>query len=165
MRGIRKPIKSKDTRERHGYTGTPTYISWIEMRKRCYDPSVIRYPKYGGRGIRVCESWKESFSAFLSDMGEKPSRQHSLDRIDVNGDYGPSNCRWATMSEQMDNKTTTIYLTAFGKTQSLMSWSRETGIPGRIIRQRLTRDGLNPEQALSTMREPGSGRHDEKLYG
>lgn len=151
-------------REKHGMAGTPTYISYQEMLKRCYDETVIRYPSYGGLGIGVCDRWRVGFTAFLEDMGEKPSRRYSLDRIDVNADYSPENCRWATIEEQADNKRNTRYITFNGVTKTLMQWSRDLGIPARIIRQRIDRDGLSSDQALSPMREPGSGRYRQRLY-
>lgn len=81
---------------------SPTWHSWNSMRKRCLYKGHVSYPLYGGRGITVCEEWK-SFSSFLLDMGERPSGK-TLDRINVNGNYEPSNCRWATPSEQQKNK-------------------------------------------------------------
>jgi hypothetical protein len=144
--------------------GTPTYVSYIEMLKRCYDSSVIRFPRYGGRGIKVCDKWRSSFVSFLEDMGVRPTKGHSLDRLDNDSDYGPDNCRWATYEEQSQNKSTTVYITAFGETKPVSKWSDETGVPAPIIRQRIWRDKLTPEQALSPMREPGSGRHRQRLY-
>ena len=79
---------------------TPEYETWCHMKGRCYNPHYIRYERYGGRGIRVCERWRHNFVAFLTDMGPKPSPRHSLDRIDNDGDYGPDNCLWATPTEQ-----------------------------------------------------------------
>lgn len=151
-------------KEYHGMAGTPTYISYIEMLKRCYDPSVVRYPKYGGRGITVCDHWRSSFVNFFNDMGVKPSREHSLDRIDNNGNYEKSNCRWATRVEQANNKSSNVYITYNGKTMNIAQWSRELKIPARIIRQRLVRDKLTVEQAFSPIREPGSGRYKQKIY-
>jgi hypothetical protein len=87
----------------HGMTETRTWRSWVAMRRRCRDKSYHQYHLYGGRGISVCERWVDSFEAFLADMGERPAGR-SLDRIDVNGNYEPSNCRWATAQEQTRNR-------------------------------------------------------------
>ena len=88
----------------HGMYGTTEYSSYQQMRKRCYYKEDISYHNYGGRGITVCDRWLESFEDFYSDMGDKPSHQHSLDRIDNEGNYSPSNCKWSTKSEQALNQ-------------------------------------------------------------
>ena len=90
--------------KRHGMAGTPEYVAWSSMRQRCDNPNNCRYMTYGGRGIRICERWN-CFENFASDMGLRPSRHHSLDRICNDGDYEPSNCRWATRSQQQRNKS------------------------------------------------------------
>lgn len=92
----------------HGYGSQakgliPEYNTWLGMKQRCYNKKCACYSYYGGRGIRVCKRWKHSFSNFLADMGRKPGPDYSIDRINVNGNYEPSNCRWATKKEQAIN--------------------------------------------------------------
>ena len=90
--------------QRHTNGGSITYGSWQAMKGRCFNPRVPKYEYYGGRGITVCDRWANSFQAFLDDMGERPSHNHSIDRIDSDGDYTPDNCRWATRAEQSQNQ-------------------------------------------------------------
>jgi hypothetical protein len=88
----------------HGATAgrkrSPEWSVWAGMKRRCLSPSVKAFTNYGGRGVRVCARWLDSFEAFLADMGPRPSLKHSIDRVDVDGDYEPGNCRWATAREQ-----------------------------------------------------------------
>lgn len=87
----------------HGWRRTPEYAAWTRMKNRCYNVKDRRYADWGGRGIRVCLKWRKSFPAFLTDVGRRPSPQHSIDRINNDGDYEPDNVRWATRIEQARN--------------------------------------------------------------
>jgi hypothetical protein len=154
---------NKEQKTSHGHTvngRTPTYESWRAMRDRCELASHPHYQRYGGRGIRVCEQWlgPEGFANFLRDMGERPSGKHSIDRIDNEGHYEPSNCKWSTMVQQHQNRSTNVNLTHNGKTQCLTAWSVETGIRISTLRARLQR-GLSVEEVL-TLSTDRWGRHE-----
>lgn len=113
----------------HNKRHTPEYIAWAHMKTRCYNVKCDMYYAYGGRGIRVCDRWLNSFENFYSDMGNRPSKKHSLDRFpNVNGDYEPTNCRWATTTEQAGNRTNNKWIECNGKTMILADWSKELGV-------------------------------------
>ncbi len=113
-----------------------SYWSYHNMISRCYKEYDKKFPHYGGRGIKVCDRWLEGFHNFFEDMGEKPSPDHSLDRIDTNGDYYPENCRWATREEQQNNRRDNVIVSFNGKEQTLAQWSRETGVSAKLLRVR-----------------------------
>jgi hypothetical protein len=131
-----------------GYAGTRTYKSWSCMVRRCTLKSSNRWHIYGGRGIKVCEAWKDSFLSFLKDMGDRPLGT-SLDRIDSDGDYCKENCRWSGQKEQQNNRRDNFLITAFGKTMTLAEWVKETGIKRQTIVWRIVKSSLSPEEALT----------------
>lgn len=149
--GCKRRENNRNHPRAHGLVHTSEYTTWMSMKARCSRPSVACYPNYGGRGIRVCERWESSFLAFYEDMGRKPSPQHSIDRIDNDGDYEPGNCRWATPAEQACNRrpaSNSRFVTAFGQTKTVSEWSRLTGISNSTLDGRLNR-GWRPGRSLT----------------
>jgi hypothetical protein len=130
---------------------SPTYRVWIQMKRRCFDPKSKDFPKYGGRGITVCDRWNASFVAFLEDMGERPSLDHSIDRLEVNGHYSPDNCRWATSYQQnAEHKRNLRAVTINGETfPSLSAACRKYGLLRTTLNERLSR-GIPIEEAIIT---------------
>jgi len=119
------------------------------MRRRCYDKKQTRYSEWGGRGVRVCDRWNDSFSAFLEDMKQKPSSSHSIERRDNDADYCPENCFWASPKEQARNTRRNRHLTHNGETLSVAEWAEKIGIHGNTIRARLDVYGWSVEDALT----------------
>ncbi len=131
------------------------YNSWKAMIARCYQPSCPSYKYAGARGIEVCSRWRESFVAFLEDMGPKPTPQHSILRIRKSENYAPGNCRWATPTEQARNRPEFNHnLTFRGRTLTVAEWAEITGIDPATITSRLTL-GWDPVEALSIEPEMG----------
>lgn len=135
-----KPIK-------HGRTGTAAYRSWHMMLQRCTNPKNPAYRSYGGRGIRVCDEWKD-FRNFYADMGDAAPGL-TLDRIDNALGYSPSNCRWATRGEQGNNRRTNTFITFNGVRLTMAQWAKKTGLGIYCLRSRLA-SGWTIDKALST---------------
>lgn len=123
----------------HGYSKSIEYASWINMRERCLTPKHKSYHNYGGRGIKVSPKWINSFENFIKDMGNKPSKNYSLERINVNKNYCKSNCKWATIEEQAKNKRRTLKYMYKGKLTPLIDISKKVGLSYNIINGRLHR--------------------------
>lgn len=137
----------------HGFSRSKTYQSWLNMKKRCNLPSNKAYKHYGGRGIAVCERWNK-FENFLADMGERPDGM-TLDRYpDNDGNYEPSNCRWATSSQQHRNTRVCHYITVNGVTKSSAEWEETSAVGRGCVIRRIAR-GMSPEDAIALPPRPG----------
>lgn len=137
--------KSKVTK--HGMADTSSHVAWSSMRQRCTTETHKQYHNYGGRGIKVCDRWMDSYENFLSDMGIRPTKKHSLDRIDNNGDYTPDNCRWATSEQQLNNRRVSRFIELDGIKLTVAQWSRKLNITESKIHHRL-RTGKTPKECL-----------------
>lgn len=132
----------------HGMSSSKTYKIWIEIIARCYNPSSSIYPHYGGRGISMCERWRGSFVNFLADMGERPVKKE-IDRIDNNGNYEPTNCRWVSRKENVENRRTSLRYTNNGMTKTLMGWSEHLGIDYKTLFARIKIYKMDIDKALN----------------
>lgn len=132
-----------------GYRPSPTYSVWLGMIARCTKPKNASYARYKAAGITVCERWR-TFDHFLADMGERPDGK-TIERIDNNGIYEPSNCRWATMKEQANNRRTTVRLEYGGRTLLLSEWAKELGLKPDALSHRI-RAGWSMERVMTEPR-------------
>jgi len=132
----------------HGKRHTKEYKTWATMKQRCSNPRNHKYPIYGGRGITVCDRWKDSFENFIDDMGECP-QGCSIDRIDNDSGYFKENCRWSDATEQQRNKSTNVVLTFQGKSMCIAAWAEEKGMKTSTLWARLQR-GWDIKEALET---------------
>lgn len=135
---------------KHSGKGTKLYEVWCSMKSRCYNPTSKSYSRYGGRGITVCDEWWSSFSTFEEwAMSHGYKEGLSLDRIDNNGNYEPSNCRWATMKEQANNQNHTLKIEYKGQTKTLTEWAEFLGIKWHTLYHRIYRKGWTVERAFT----------------
>lgn len=133
----------------HGHYNTPLYRVWASMKQRCQNPKNKEFHNYGGRGIKVCDRWRDSFILFYRDVGERPLRA-SLDRINNDGDYEPGNFRWSSQKEQSRNSRLASNVTSLGQTLCLTDWSEITGIKVSTLSYRI-RKGIPPGIALTAL--------------
>jgi hypothetical protein len=145
--------RMKQVGKTHGLSKTPEYRTWQAMKRRCTSPADAHYSSYGGRGIKVCDRWLNSFENFLADMGKKPAPKYTLDRIDNNGNYEPSNCRWATRMEQSSNIRSNRRLLFNGEEKTVAEWARTLGTTSTVIFSRL-RYGWSVEDTLTKPIQP-----------
>jgi hypothetical protein len=124
----------------------------MNMRRRCNYPTHGSYKDYGGRGIKVCERWNNSFENFYADMGDRPPGSQ-IDRIDNDGNYEPGNCQWSTRKEQNNNRRSNALFTYQGKTQTLQQWAEEYGIDKKLLWHRLNGLKWPIEKALTTPKQ------------
>lgn len=124
--------------------------TWNAIRLRCFNPKTLQYKDYGGRGITMCDRWRYSFDNFITDMGEPPTPKHSIERLDVNGNYTPENCTWADAFTQANNTRFNHKLTFNNKTQTLAQWTREYNLPRGLLGIRINVLHWTPEKAITT---------------
>lgn len=138
------------------------YSIWVGMRNRCYNPSNEAYKHYGGRGIVVCREWDDYLSFKTWAMSHGYNDRLTLDRINVNGNYEPNNCRWSTQSEQMRNKRSNVLITYNGETKTMVEWSQICGIPYSTLKRRIRRYGFSVEEALTIPARRGNNQNLRK---
>lgn len=139
--------KANYTREEHKQSKSRTYICWQSAKNRAFNVNGTDYQRYGGRGITMCQEWKDSFLAFLKDMGHVPDG-YTLERIDNDGNYEPGNCKWANRKEQGNNTARNRYVSYNGKTQTLAQWAEEYNIDYTTLFYRL-KAGWDVKDALT----------------
>ena len=141
----------KKVNSKHNMSYTKLYKVWQGMKTRCYDKNFMYYYNYGGRGITICDEWKNDFSKFYEwAINNGYEEGLTIDRINVNGNYEPNNCRWITKKEQNDNMNKTIFLEYNGKKQTISQWSKELNITRIALYERIKR-GWSAEKALTTL--------------
>lgn len=161
----RKEMSKRFKKHGHATGYSPEYRAWHHMKERCYNEKDKRYHDYGGRGISVCDRWMESFENFLSDMGLRPSKEHSLDRYPNNdGNYELLNCRWATRLQQMNGRRNTVFIEYEGNKYSITDLAAKLGrtrewVRSRFVRNTSPRSSNNIDSVINAIK---SGLHNSK---
>jgi len=162
--GCYRDLRRVEANTNHGHAKknrkTPEYIVWESMISRCYNQNLKSYKDYGGRGVSVCDEWREDFTVFYRDMGEKPSRLHTIERVDVNGDYCKENCKWASRKEQASNTRRNLKPIEYNNASlTLNEWSEALGINYMVLYKRIYLRGWSIEKAFTTPPMRGSLQH------
>jgi hypothetical protein len=155
--------KSQYLTPKHGYArkksiSSSEYSAWNSMKRRCYNINNEDYHNYGGRGIVVCDEWINSFKNFLADIGEKPSNFHSLDRVDVNGNYSKANCRWATKLEQSNNRRNSFFVTYNEIKMTIAEVAKKENINRSTLRSVILQKKITAEEAVSKIKNKQKGK-------
>ena len=155
--------RASETMTTHGLSRTPMYALWASIKRRVVNPNVKGFDRYGARGITMCNEWLNNFQAFYDyvndTLGPKPSPQHSIDRIENEGNYEPGNIQWATNEAQSSNRRSNIVVVFQGISDTLTRHCRRLGLNAKVVNLRVSRRGWTPEQALST---PTDGKYHRR---
>jgi hypothetical protein len=148
----RKLISERN--RKHGMFGTKEYNAWAGIIQRCTNNRVKAYPRYGGRGITVCDRWIGSFETFYKDIGKAPSRRHQIERLDNDGPYSPENCAWALPEAQARNRRSSRLIQYQGESLTVAEWAQRSGVPYELLRYRLSRWSVEEALARPVNRQP-----------
>ena len=143
--------------------GTSEYNIWRSMKQRCSNSKDKSYPRYGGRGIKVCKRWTNSFENFIKDVGERPTSEHSIDRKKNDGNYEPTNCKWSTRKEQANNTRTNRIIEYNGIKKTLSEWSESTGLSIRCIKWRLDNNWTVKKALITPSKNNAGTAHSRSL--
>lgn len=157
-RSVSREFEFQENLDKH-----PLRLIWKSMLMRCNNPHVKNYNNYGGRGIKVCDRWSGNlgFENFVNDMGERPTPEHTLDRIDYNGDYEPSNCRWATTEQQMNNRTDNSRIILNGESITCSQLCKRYGFYRAYVTH-LIHDGVDVNEVIRRALRPRGGRRGKR---
>lgn len=136
--------------DQNGLSRSSEYQCWKGIKARCHNPKHRNFHNYGGKGIVVCDHWRYSFLNFYADMGQKPTPEHTIDRIESTGNYEPGNYRWATWEEQVSHKSNNVHVTYRGEKRHLSEWVRRTGISYFTLHRRIFKLCWSVEKAFNT---------------
>jgi hypothetical protein len=153
--------KSKGLYSHHGLIKTPEYLTWQSIKTRCYNKNHKDYNYYGARGITVCERWKNCFKSFYKDMGARPSKLHSIDRINGSLGYSPENCKWSTKKEQSENRKNSVMVKIGREIKNLSVWLNEFDITWSSYKYRM-KNGMSMVEAITSPKRQGNRRKSMK---